>query len=111
MRGKPVRHSRDNGGECRRRALDAWAADRSIELDFIQPCKSAQNAHNESCNSRLLNECLTQHDYMSLLDALFHMACWRRAYNEDRPHEVCLPVTPSGYARTFLLASSVRQSA
>ena len=41
-RGQPARLSLDNGSEVRSRAFDAWAADRGIELLFIQPGKPIQ---------------------------------------------------------------------
>lgn len=110
-RGQPVRLSLDNGSEFRSRAFDAWAADRGIALAFIQPGKPIQNAHIESFNGRLRDECLNQHYFLSLNDARFHIERWRRAYNEDRPHEACAPLTPSEYARTFSPSPSVRQSA
>lgn len=49
-RGQPVRLSLDNGSEFRSRIFDAWAADRGITLQFIQPGKPVQNAHVESFN-------------------------------------------------------------
>lgn len=110
-RGQPVRLSLDNGSEFRSRAFDAWAADRGIALAFLQPGKPIQNAHIESFNGRLRDECLNQHYFLSLQDARFHIERWRRAYNEERPHEACFPLTPSEYARTFSPSPSVRQSA
>jgi putative transposase len=58
VRGAPARLSLDNGSEFRSRAFDAWAADTGIELAFIQPGKPVQNAHIESFNGRLRDECL-----------------------------------------------------
>ncbi len=43
-RDQPTRLSLDNGSEFRSRAFDAWAADRGIALQFIQPGKPVQNA-------------------------------------------------------------------
>lgn len=100
-RGPPAKLSLDNGTEFRSVAFDAWAADRGIELHFIQPGKPVQNAHIESFNGRLRDECLNQHYFLSLRDARFHLERWRRAYNTDRPHAACHPLTPSEYARTF----------
>ena len=65
-RGQPVRLSLDNGSEFRSRAFDAWAADRHIELLFIQPGKPIQNSHIESFNGLLRDECLNQHWFVSL---------------------------------------------
>ncbi|MBK8057898.1 MAG: transposase [Gemmatimonadetes bacterium] len=84
-----------DGGEFRRRAFDAWAADRGITLAFIQPYKPLQNAHIESFSGRFRDECLKQHYFRSLADARFHLERWRRAYNEERPHAARFPFTPS----------------
>jgi putative transposase len=100
-RGQPVRLSLDNGSEFRSRAFDAWAADHGIELLFIQPGKPIQNSHIESFNGRLRDECLNQHDFLSLRDARFHIARWRESYNTDRPHAALHPMTPAEFARTF----------
>lgn len=100
-RGQPTRLSLDNGSEFRSIAFDAWATERGIELHFIQPGKPVQNAHIESFNGRLRDECVNQHYFLSLLDAQFHLDRWRRAYNTDRPHIACYPLTPSEFARTF----------
>ena len=48
----------DNGPEFISRALAVWAARREIELHHIQPGKPNQNAHVESLNNRLRDECL-----------------------------------------------------
>ena len=101
VRGQPVRLSLDNGSEFRSRAFDAWAADRGIELCFIQPGKPVQNAFIESFNGKLRDECLNQHWFLSLRDAQFHIERWRRAYNTERPHQHCFPLTPSEYTLTF----------
>lgn len=106
VRGQPTRLSLDNGSEFRSRAFDAWAADRGIELHFIQPGKPVQNGHIESFNGRFRDECLNQHWFLSLPDAQFHIERWRRAYNTARPHTACYPLTPSEYAQTFTATNS-----
>lgn len=100
-RGKPTRLSLDTGSEFRSRAFDAWAADRGIELCFIQPSKPIQNSHIESFNGRVRDECLNAHWFLSLADAQFHIERWRRSYNGNRPHDSCFPLTPTEYAKTF----------
>lgn len=40
------------------RALEDWAYRRGIQLDFIRPGKPVENAHIESFNGRLRDECL-----------------------------------------------------
>ena len=94
------------GSEFRSIAFDAWAADRGIELHFIQPGKPVQNTHIESFNGRPRDECLNQHYFTSLADVQFHRDRWRRTYNTARPHIACYPLTPSEYARTLLPTTS-----
>ena len=110
QRGAPVRLSLDNGSEFRSRAFDAWAADTHIELRFIQPGKPIQNAHIESFNGRLRDECLNSHWFLTLLDARFHLERFRQSYNTDRPARACWPLTPAEHADTFA-PSPVRRSA
>lgn len=100
-----------DGGAFRSRAFDAWAAHRGITLAFFQPCKPLQNTHIASFSGRFRDECLNQHYFLSLADARFHLARWRRAFSEGRPHEARFPITPSEYARTFPPSPSVRQTA
>ena len=109
-RGQPTRLSLSNGSEFRSLAFDAWAADRGIELHFIQPGKPVQNGHIESFNGRFRDECLNQHWFISLRDAQFRIERWRRAYNTDRPHAACYPLTPSEYARIFTASPTSPQA-
>ena len=109
-RGAPIRLSLDNGSEFRSRAFDAWAADAHIELAFIQPGKPIQNAHIESFNGRLRDECLNSHWFLSLADARFHIERIRQSYNTDRPTRACWPLTPAQHADT-IAPSPIRLSA
>ena len=90
-RGCPTRLSLDNGREFRSRTFDAWAADRCIALQLIQPGKPVENAHVESFNGKFRDECLNQHWFHSLLDAQFHIERFRRDFNTARPHEPVIP--------------------
>jgi putative transposase len=101
VRGTPARLSLDNGSEFRSCAFDVWAAERGIELRFIQPGKPVQNGYIESFNGRLRDECLNQHWFTSLLDAQGRIEQWRQSYNRDRPHHGLQDQTPMEYARTF----------
>lgn len=101
VRGQPTRLSLDNGSEFRSRAFDAWAADRGIALQFIQPVKPVQHAHIESFNGKFRDECLNQHWFLLHLDAQFQIERFRRDFNTARPHEACRPLTPFEFAQTF----------
>jgi len=59
QRGQPKVIRCDNGPELTGRHFLAWCVERQIELVHIQPGKPTQNAHVESINGRLREECLT----------------------------------------------------
>jgi putative transposase len=73
----------DNGPEFRGRALAAWSEERRVRLQFIQPCKSAQNAYVESFNGRVRDECLDANWFRSLGDAKRQIETWRQDYNSN----------------------------
>lgn len=52
VRGYPRSLVTDNGPEFVGRALDAWAYENKVRLDFIQPGKPTQNAFVESFNGK-----------------------------------------------------------
>lgn len=86
LRGKPKSVWVDNGPEFAGRLLDQWAVLNKIELDFLRPGKPTDNAFIEAFNGRLRAECLNAHWFMTLGDAREKLECWRRDYNEVRPH-------------------------
>jgi transposase InsO family protein len=51
------------------RALEDWAYQRGVQLDFIRPGKPVENAFIESFNGRLRDECLNIHQFTSIEDA------------------------------------------
>ena len=53
----------DNGPEFISKALDLWASQHGVKLDFIEPGKPMQNGHVESFNGRFRDECLSQHHF------------------------------------------------
>lgn len=52
------------------------------------PGKPNQNAHVESFNGRLRDECLNEHWFANLLHARAVIEPWHREYNEERPKKV-----------------------
>jgi len=79
--------------------MDKWAYKRGIELDFSRPGKPTDNAMVESFNGRLRQECLNEHWFMSLGDAMDKIEAWRWHYNETRPHSALDWTTPNEFAR------------
>ena len=76
-RGLPAVIQSDNGPEFTGRVLDQWAYERGAKLQFIEPGKPIQNAFIESFNSRLREECLNEHVFVSLDDARSKIERWR----------------------------------
>jgi putative transposase len=63
-----------------------WCYANRITLDFSRPGKPTDNAYVESFNASARLECLGQHWFMDLDDAVQKIEDWRREYNEVRPH-------------------------
>ncbi len=76
-----------------------WAHSRGVQLRFIQPGKPTQNAHCESFNGRLRDECLNEAWFTTLRDARATIEAWRKDYNEVRPHSALGNSTPNEFAR------------
>lgn len=87
----------DNGAEFTSRILDLWAYGNGVDLDFNRPGKPTDNAFIESFNSRLRQECLNQHWFMSAADAQGKLEAWREEYNERRPHGSLGNRSPSAF--------------
>ncbi len=97
--GRPPRSiTVDHGTEFMSRALEDWAYQRDVQLDFIRPGKRVENAHIESFNGRLRDECLNVHQFASLADARAKIEAWRNDHNQHRPHGALGHLTPMEYA-------------
>ena len=67
----------DNGPEFISRAVDRWAYENGVTLDFSRPGKPIDNAFVESNNGRLRDECLNTHWFLSLADGRGKIETWR----------------------------------
>lgn len=97
-RGAPQRIRSDNGPEFTSRAFLAWGLDQRIELVHIRPGKPIENAHVESFNGRLREECLNVSWFRNLFDARRQVDAWRNHYNRARPHSALNYRTPEEFA-------------
>jgi len=88
----------DHGTEFTSRALDEWAWQRGVELDFIRPGKPVENGLIESFNGRLRDECLNVTEFTSLEHARATLSAWQDDYNHHRPHGSLGHLTPSEFA-------------
>jgi putative transposase len=93
--GYPCTIRVDQGSEFVSRDLDLWAYQNNVTLDFSRPGKPTDNAFIEAFNGRLRAECLNTHWFLSLADAREKLECWRRDYNEVRPHGAIGNKTPA----------------
>ena len=85
-RAAPQRIRVDNGPEFVSNALDRWAYEHGVVLDFSRPGKPTDNAFVESFNGRLREECLNVHWFLSLDDARAKIEAWRAFYKPASEH-------------------------
>jgi putative transposase len=96
--GTPLSITVDHGTEFTSKALEDWAYQRGVKLDFTHPGKPTDNGHIESFNGRLRDECLNVNQFTSVDDACEQIERWRLDYNAYRPHSSLGNLTPSEYA-------------
>ena len=101
-RGRPEKIRLDNGTELTSRHFLCWGIYHRIELNHIEPGKPVQNAHIESFNGRLRDECLNTSWFRNLWDARRRIAAWRHEYNHERPHSSLDYRTPTEFAQKWL---------
>ena len=97
----PLRAQADNGPEFVSLALDKWAYENGVTLDFSRPGKPTDNPFIESFNGSLRDECLNTNWFMSLQDAQEKIETWRQDYNHFRPHSSLDDVPPALFAKQF----------
>ena len=98
-RGAPARVFLDNGPEFIGKALDQWAYEHQVTLDFSRPGKPTDNAMIESFNGSFQDACLNAHWFLSLQDAREKIESWRIEYNTFRPHSSLSDLTPSDFVK------------
>ena len=95
--GAPLSITVDHGTEFTSKALEEWAYQRGVKLDFTHPGKPTENGHIESFNGRLRDECLNVTQFLSLEDAREQIEHWRIDYNAHRPHSSLGNLTPDEF--------------
>ena len=99
--GIPDRIQCDNGSEFISKALDNWAYEMGVTMDFSRPGKPMDNAMIESFNGSFRDECLNVNWFLSIEDAREKIEQWRQEYNEFRPHSSLGDLTPRQFAEQF----------
>ena len=100
-RGTPKVLFCDNGSEFSSQAMDLWAYQNGVRIDFSRPGKPTVNAYAESFNGTFRAECLDAHWFATLSEAKQAIQEWRREYNESRPHRALGERTPNEFASQF----------
>ena len=88
----------DKGTEFTSKAMDRWAYEHGVTLDFNRPGKPMDNAFIESFNGSVRIECLNENWFLSLDDAKGQIESWLRDYNEHRPHSALSNLSPKEFA-------------
>jgi putative transposase len=105
LRGVPESITSDNGSEFTSKAMDLWAHQAGVKLNFIRPGKPVENSYIESFNGRLRDECLNTEVFLDLADARRKLDQWRSDYNQQRPHSALADRTPDEFASVAMQLS------
>lgn len=101
IRGIPKSITTDNGPEFISQAMDQWAYNHGVSLNFIRPGKPTENAFIESFNGKFRDECLSENWFTNLEEAKEIIEKWRIDYNTKRPHSSLGRLTPSEFVAKF----------
>ena len=108
-RGLPRSITLDNGPEYTSKAIQKWAKEKGIELNYIPPGKPTKNGYIESFNGKIRQECLDQNLFLDLVEAQEIIEAWRVEYNEERPHSSLGYLTPAEFARQYFLKQETEE--
>ena len=86
-RGKPKAIRVDNGPEFTSIVFSNWCHKNRIEIRYIQPGKSTQNAFIERFNRSYRSEVLDIRCFENMVEVREITLQWITHYNETRPHE------------------------
>ena len=93
-RGAPEAIRCDNGPEYVSAVTLAWAEQRGIRIEFIQPGQPQQNAYVERYNRTVRYDWLAHHLFETLDEIQDFATRWLWTYNHDRPNMALGGITP-----------------
>ena len=108
-RGLPESITVDNGPEYTSKAIEKWAAGKSIDFEYITPGRPMENGFIESFNGKFREECLDQNSFRSVSEAKEIIELWRQDYNKKRPHSSLNYMTPEEFIKTLQEQSDNRK--
>jgi len=94
VREKPEVIRCDNGPEYISTAIQTWAQEWGIRLEYIQPGNPQQNAYVERFNRTVRYEWLSQYYWSDLTEVQDFATKWMWSYNHDRPNKALGGFTP-----------------
>lgn len=77
----------DNGPEFISNEFTAWAKERGIRIEYIQPGNPQQNAYIERANRTIRYSWLSKHLFDTLEEVQNYATEWLWFYNHERPHK------------------------
>jgi putative transposase len=107
-RGAPMSITVDNGTEFVSKAMDLWAYQHGVQLDFIRPGRPVENSYIESFNGRLRDECLNVEVFFTVVDVREKLERWRKDYNQVRPHSGLDDQSPEAFAVSWVRSLGLR---
>lgn len=94
-RGAPAVIRCDNGPEYLSEAVQQWAKERGVRLDFIQPGQPQQNAYIERYNRTVRYDWLAQTVFDTIEAVQESGTRWLWTYNNERPNMAIGGITPA----------------
>jgi putative transposase len=86
QRGAPQDLFADKGAEFTGHLVDLWAYHHGTRIDVSRPGKPTDNAHIETFNGSLRDECLNLHGFETIAQAKRLIEAWRKEYNPASQH-------------------------
>jgi len=74
--------------------LIAWADNRDIDINYIQPGKPQQNAYVERYNRTVRYDWLSQYLFDTIAEVQEYATRWLWTYNHERPNMGLGGITP-----------------
>ena len=98
--GKPGKLRSDNAPEFINQELQVWCKINEVELLWIEPGKSTQNAYIERFNRTFRREVLNANRFGSVGQARRVVDEWVVEYNTERPPQALKFMTPVEYRQS-----------
>ena len=97
-RGCPAHIRSDNGPEFIAANVRKWIEIAGGKTLYVEPGSPWENGFVESFHGRLRDELLDAELFGSVAEARTLSDCWRREYNQERPHSALGYATPNEFA-------------